>query len=218
MTAPSRRARALAVSVLTLAAASGVAGLQAARGAGGAVAIIQAPYQAASRLEVSIPDVAPGGALPLGYTADGRNISPPLSWSAGPHGVKSYLVLVQDPDAPPAAPLIHWLIWNIPPDVTSLPRAMHNVDSPTTPLGSAQAQNFHGSLGYTGPRPAPGDAPHHYHFQVFALDRMLKVRPGSQPPAVLAAMAGHVRASGELVATFAAPTPKSPKTATAPGV
>jgi Raf kinase inhibitor-like YbhB/YbcL family protein len=208
----SRHPAALCLSILALAATPLVA-----RAAGGDVAVAQAQLKGGgASLQVSIPDVSSGGALPLGYTADGRNVSPALNWTPGPRGTRSYAVVLQDPDAPPAEPAVHWLVWNIPRDVTSLPKSMRNVDSPANPLGSAQGQNYHGSVGYSGPRPPPGDSPHHYHFQVFALNRMVKVRPGSQPRAVLAAMADHVLASGELVATFAAPVPKSPKATAAP--
>ena len=180
---------------------------------GGPVAIDQPQFKGVLPLHVMIGDLGPNEALPLSYTASGRNTSPPLTWTPGPRGALTYVVLVQDPDAPSSEPAVHWLVWNIPEAVTGLPKGMRNIASPTVPLGCAQGQNFHGSVGYSGPRPPLGDPPHHYHFQVFALDRKLRVRPGDEPRSVLAAMAGHVRASGELVATFAAPVPKAPKAA-----
>ena len=180
--------------------------------AAGAIAFDQPTLQASAPLQVTIPDVRSDGVLPTNYTADGRNISPPLSWTSGPSTTRSYVLVMQDSDAPSPQPPVHWLVWAIPASVTSLPRGMHNVAEPTTPLGSAQGQNYHGSLGYSGPRPPVGAAPHHYHLQVFAIDRRVRTRPGSDLAAVERSMAGHVAARGELVVTYATAPPKTFKT------
>ena len=113
----------------------------------------------------------------------------------------------QDPAARTPEAAVHWLVYALPAEVLSLPRGLHNVAEPTHPLGSAQGRNDHGSLGYSGPHPPVGDPPHHYHFQVFALDRAPRVKPGADLAALERAMDGHVTARGELVATYAAPTP-----------
>ena len=178
------------------------------------VAFDQPEFQASAPLQVSMASVADGGALPPSYTADGRNLSPPVSWSEGPPQTRSFVVLMQDADLPAAearpGASVHWLVYSIPARVLALPRGMRNVASLSSPLGSEQGRNNHDSLGYTGPRLSLGEPAHHYHLQVFALDRPLRLRPGAELPVVLKAMAGHVVARGELVATYAAPVPSAP--------
>ena len=173
------------------------------------IAFDRSDLQASASLQVSVAGVTEGGPLPANYTFDGRNLSPPLSWSAGPPQTRSFAVVMQDADAAGdgARQGLHWLVYSIPASVLTLPRGMHNVASPSSPLGARQGLNSHDSLGYTGPRLAAGEPAHHYHLQVFALDRPLRVRPGAELAPVLKAMAGHVVARGELVATYAAPAP-----------
>ena len=169
------------------------------------LAFDQPGMQAAASLQVSVPGVAEGGLLPTNYTASGRNLSPPVSWTPGPPATTSYALVMQDADA--ASGGVHWVAYSMPKTLTALPRGMHNLAEPAHPLGVAQGQNDHGSLGYSGPRPSPGDPPHHYHLQVFALDRAPRVRPGATLALLDRAMAGHVVARGELVATYPAPAP-----------
>ena len=165
--------------------------------------------QSAATLQVSVADVKADGLVPTNYTADGRNLSPPVSWTAGPPQTASYAVVMRDADAPSGG--VHWVVYDIPRGLAALPRGIHNLAEPTHPLGVAQGRNDHGSLGYSGPRPAPGDAPHHYRLQVFALDRAPRVRPGAELARVEQAMSGHVVAVGELVMTY--PAPSKPPTA-----
>jgi len=179
--------------------------------AGGPVAIARPELHAAASLQVSSTAFAPGGPIPMDQSGYGRNISPVLNWSAGPPGTKAYALLVEDPDAPGAEPTVHWLAYDIPADVRALPRGVRNQAELKRPEGMKQGANYHGSVGYSGPRPPAGDPPHHYHFQVFALDRPLKLRPGADRDAVLRAMRGHVLAAGELVGAFALPPPKPPR-------
>jgi Raf kinase inhibitor-like YbhB/YbcL family protein len=93
-------------------------------------------------------------------------------------------------------PFVHWVAWNIPGDITDLPAGLREQQ------GLVQGKTSRGSVGYFGPRPPAGDPPHHYHFQVFALDAELDVPPGSDRDQLLRAMCGHVLAAGELVGTF----------------
>lgn len=72
----------------------------------------------------------------------------------------------------------------------------------TEPEGVLQGATSRGSVGYYGPRPPVGDPPHHYHFQVMALDTVLDIAPGSDRDAVLKAAKGHVIAKGEVVGTY----------------
>ncbi len=161
------------------------------------------------------------GAIPQIYSAYGKNISPPLVWTGAPAATRSFVLIVEDPDSPSPvkapAPLVQWLAYDIPSTVTALNRGIRNAAEPTSPLGMLQGWNGHGSVGYTGPRPPPGATPHHYHFQLFALDQRLRVRPGAQLAQVLHAMRGCVIARADLIGVYAEPTPKVDAPAPAPG-
>jgi Raf kinase inhibitor-like YbhB/YbcL family protein len=197
------------------AAAGAAAALWAAQALAAPTAFDDPRLQAPATLQVSIPGDVPDGTLATNYAADGRNLSPPLTWTPGPAGTAAYVVVMQDADAPDAAAL-HWLLYHVPGGQTALPRGMKNMAAPTHPLGSGQGANVHGSYGYTGPRLAQGEPAHHYHLQVFALDRSLRLKPGATLQAVERAMAGHVVARGETVAAYAAPAPKTPKSQPSP--
>ena len=180
------------------------------RAAAGTIAFDRPDLQASTPLQVAIAGVTPGGPLPTNYTSDGRNLSPPISWTAGPPATRSYVVVMQDPDASKPDAALHWLVYGLSPGVLGLSRGLHNVASLASPLGAAQGRNDHDSFGYSGPRPPPTAPLHHYHLQVFALDRPVRVRPGGDLSAVERAMAGHVIARGELVTTYVTPPPKIP--------
>jgi Raf kinase inhibitor-like YbhB/YbcL family protein len=109
---------------------------------------------------------------------------------------------MEDPDAKPITPFVHWVAWNIPSSLSHLREGLQEQPRLTEPEGILQGRTSRGTVGYYGPRPPVGDPPHHYHFQVFALDTMLDVPPGSSRDDVLAAMAGHVLAAGELVGEY----------------
>jgi Raf kinase inhibitor-like YbhB/YbcL family protein len=144
-----------------------------------------------------------GREIPDEYSADGRNISPSVAWSGVPSGAQSVVVIVDDPDAPPPqTPFVHWLVYEIPPTVERLPQDIPKVKQPEQPAGIVQGVNSSGSVGWFGPKPPKGDPPHHYHFQVFALDRTPKLEPGATRQQVLQAMSGHVVAKGQVVAMY----------------
>ena len=196
------------------AAAAGLALLAAAPAlaAGGGLAFDDPRLQSKVALQVAIPQVVDGGRLPRNYARDGRNLSPPISWTPGPPAVRGYVVIVQDPDAAGARPFVHWLAYDIARQMTSLPRGVHNMDTLTRPLGVEQGRNDHGGVGYTGPDVIEGAPAHHYHFQVFAVDRPLRTPPGADLATLERDMAGHVAARGELVATYTPPpTPRAPR-------
>jgi Raf kinase inhibitor-like YbhB/YbcL family protein len=152
-------------------------------------------------LRVRSPSFAEDGAIPLKHSEYADGVSPDLSWNAVPNA-KSYAIIVEDPDAKPITPFVHWVAWNIPPDVIHLPEGVQEQERLTDPEGLLQGRTSRGSPGWFGPRPPVGDPPHRYHFQVFALDAMLDVPPGADRDQVLAAMKGHVLAKGSLVGRF----------------
>jgi hypothetical protein len=147
-----------------------------------------------------------GAKIPMKYTQAGEEASPPLAWSGAPEGTASFVVIVHDVDTaiqPGTDDMLHWMLWDIPPTVTSLPE--HVLVAPQLEDGTRQIS----ATGpyYRGPgAPASGPA-HHYVFELFALDTMLEVPAvGASPPAtraaIEAAMANHVRAKAALVGLF----------------
>ncbi|MCE4558175.1 YbhB/YbcL family Raf kinase inhibitor-like protein [Roseateles cellulosilyticus] len=146
----------------------------------------------------SFPDSEP---IPAKHSEYADGVSPQLSWSAVPNA-KSYVLIAEDPDARPITPFVHWVAWNIPGNLTSLPEGLQEQERLTDPPGLRQGPTSRGSPGYYGPRPPVGDLPHHYHFQLLALDAMLDLPLGAWRDDVLSAAQGHVLAKGELVGTY----------------
>jgi len=141
------------------------------------------------------------GTIPRAQSEYGDGISPDLSWQRV-EGARSYVLILEDPDSRHPRPFVHWVAYNIPAEVTSLSAGLPSHAQLVEPKGLLQGRNGHGGTGYFGPRPPVGDAPHHYHFQLFALDLMLPLRPGVDRDEVVVAMSNHVLAAGELVGTY----------------
>ena len=139
---------------------------------------------------------AEGGALPPEFTCDGANVSPPLAWSGVPAGTVVLALIVDDPDA---GGFIHWVVYDIDPDVTGLARGESTSTAGTAPL---QGQNSFGRIGYGGPCPPSGT--HHYVFWLLALDQRVELRTGGVATAglILGAAAGHTLAEARLTAAY----------------
>jgi Raf kinase inhibitor-like YbhB/YbcL family protein len=138
-----------------------------------------------------------GGMIPPKYTADGQDISPPIAWDGLPEGTKSIALINDDPDDAPMG-WVHWLIWNIPPEVTSLEEETPAVREMAD--GTRQGKTDFGSIGYGGPAPPSGV--HRYFFKVYALDTLLDLPAGSTKPDLEQAINGHIRAQGQLVGKY----------------
>jgi Raf kinase inhibitor-like YbhB/YbcL family protein len=160
--------------------------------------------QTAQKIKVESPTLKADQAIPRDYTADGRNISPPLTWSDVPAGARELAVLLEDPDVGNPPPFVHWVMYRIPATARGLPE---NIPfEPDVPMPSAIAGAVQGVSGfrrpiYRGPAPPPGK-PHHYHFVVYALDANLDLKPGLTRVELLDAIKGHVIGQGELVALY----------------
>lgn len=161
------------------------------------LAVERPETKATTPLLITSPAFGPGGAIPPVHSAYGKGVSPPLSWSALPPGTRSLALMVEDPDAGSAKPFVHWLAWNIPPGGRGLTEG-------AVPAAAVQGKNGRGAGGWFGPHPSDG-RPHHYHFQLFALDTALALPAGADREQLLAAMKGHVLAKGDLVGLFTKP-------------
>lgn len=148
-------------------------------------------------IKVKSPAFEQGGMIPSKYTADGRNISPPLGWEGVPDGTESIALISDDPDAP-AGTWVHWVMWNIPPEAMML---VENVPpDESLPDGSRQGITDFRSHGYGGPAPPSGT--HRYYFKIYVLDIKLDLSSNSTKVDLLKAMEGHVLAEGQLMGKY----------------
>ncbi len=144
------------------------------------------------------PVISYGKEIPVKYTCDGNNISPPLNWTIleTNSNIKSLLIVMFDPDAPQGT-FIHWLIYNIPVNVRGLPEGIPPLK--VIDLG-VQSLNDFGKIGYGGPCPPPGTT-HRYYIRIYALDSMLSVS-SDDPRVILEKASKHVIIYGELMGTY----------------
>ena len=190
------------VCTLSLAAASVVAtGQQPATLGHAAQLVVKAlPPSTQTALTVTSPSFKQGEDIPYEYTQYRGNLFPGLTWTAGPAGTKSYAIVVQGESLtrPGAATSIHLTLFNIPANVTSLKTGL---DKP--PVGSTYGPNVHGpNQTYAGPHTHTA-AKNGYHYEVLALDSTLKLQPLVEFDTLVAAMSGHVLASGDLMGVSA---------------
>jgi len=134
--------------------------------------------------------------IPKQFTADGRDISPSLSWSGAPQRTKSFALICHDPDAPNRN-WVHWVAYNIPASTTALPQGAGS------PSGNSvkQGTNSFRKEGWGGPSP-PAGKPHRYVFDVYALNSVLGDLHSPRDDQLRAAMSGHVLAVGQLMGVY----------------
>ena len=135
--------------------------------------------------------------IPAKYTCDGRITSPPLAWSGAPKETKSFALICDDPDAP-AGTWVHWVIFDIPTNVNSLPERVP--DRKKSRVWEKAAKTLHSILGYDGPCPPSGT--HRYYFKLYALDAMLNLNAGLSKEELLKAMKGHILAEAQLMGRY----------------
>ena len=169
---------------------------QTGRGSGVPLAIER--LQGAAPITVTSTAFADRAPIPRPQSEYYDGVAPALSWTPV-DGAATYVIIMEDPDAAAPKPFVHWLAWNIAQPMT--PEGLS--EEIKLPDGIVQGATSRGSVGYFGPRPPVGDAPHRYHLQVFALDTRLDILPGSDRDTLLAAMRGHVIGEGRLVGTYA---------------
>lgn len=188
-------AAALAATLTTVASAQEAPPPPAVEPGASLLALPNLPSKSSAKLVVLSPAFKAGGDIPFENTQYKGNVFPGLSWTAGPPGTKSYVVVMQDGDAMVrGAPILHWTMANIPASIMKLDAAMS-----APPAGAEYGPNIRGAAqAYMGPR-TPAGPKHRYHLQVFALDTSLSADAVANYAAMTAAMKDHVLASGELV-------------------
>jgi Raf kinase inhibitor-like YbhB/YbcL family protein len=149
-------------------------------------------------IQITSTAFSEGQPIPAKYSCEGRDISPPLKWTNAPANTKSFALIADDPDAP-VGTWVHWVLYDLPPATTEL--AEDTPKSQFLPGGAKQGLNSWPRLGYGGPCPPPGK-PHRYFFKLYALDKMLDLKPGATKKDVEAAMKGHILAEGQLMGTY----------------
>jgi Raf kinase inhibitor-like YbhB/YbcL family protein len=167
---------------------------------------VQSPAGATSKAKLVVTSSAftEGQPVPKHHTGEGPDRSPPLSWSGAPAQTKEFALLVSDPDAP-AGTWYHWVLYNLPASVTSLPEGLPRQAVLTEPVKARQGLNSwpSGNVGYRGPMPPPGHGRHRYYFTVYALDAHLELAPNlATPQAFQKALTDHVLAEGQLLGTY----------------
>ncbi len=148
------------------------------------------------------PAFQDGGSLPQLYTGDGLDLSPPLTWLGVPKQARSLCLLMEDPDAP-LGTWLHWLLFDIPPDIHLLHAGVERTALLTNGArhGRCWGVNHYERLGYFGPLPPYGSV-HRYCFTLRALDQTLGLSPGVTREQVNEACRKHVLAEDTLTALY----------------
>lgn len=135
--------------------------------------------------------------IPIEYTCDGKNISPELHWSNAPAGTKSFVLIVDDPDAPTKEPFVHWVLFNIPAAITCLEENVQAGDFISGATSFDKTESVHK---YGGPCPPSGT--HRYFFKLYALDTELALSQGATKEDVLLAMKNNILGQAELIGLY----------------
>lgn len=138
-----------------------------------------------------------GKLIPNKYACDGDDVSPPISWSSVPDGTESIAIITDDPDAP-GGTFVHWVIYDIPGDITELSEEISSDDALED--GTQQGTNDFGNIGYNGPCPPKGT--HRYYFKIYALDKETGIDPGATKEDLVNAMKGHILGEGKLMGKY----------------
>jgi Raf kinase inhibitor-like YbhB/YbcL family protein len=148
--------------------------------------------------ELKSPDFTHGSTIPLPFTCVGADVSPALEWNAPPSDTQSFALIADDPDAP-VGTWVHWVLYNLPASVRSLPQNFPKYEKVQD--GTLQGRNDFGRIGYGGPCPPPGKL-HRYFFKLYALDTRLTLKPGTSKKDLEHAMQSHILAQAETMACF----------------
>lgn len=140
------------------------------------------------------PDFQEGKSIPTKYTCEGQNVSPALHWQAAPQDTQSFVLIVDDPDAP-SGDWTHWIVFNLSKTTHDL---AENIT--TLPNGADSGKNSWGKSGYDGPCPPTGE--HRYFFKLYAVDKVLNLPPQASQAQIKSAIQGHVLAETILMGRY----------------
>ncbi len=151
-------------------------------------------------MKISSPAFADNGFIPIEYTQEGEDLSPPLVISDIPEAAKSLVLIVEDPDAPdpenPKLIFTHWIVYNLPPKAMELTAGQAIDQIP----GASEGLNDRGTVGYIGPRPPIGV--HRYFFKLYALNTELSFERPPQRKEILREMDGRVVGSAQIIGLY----------------
>ena len=149
-------------------------------------------------LSIKSPAFKANGPIPREYTCEGKDTAPELTWNGTSGKVRSFALIVDDPDAPdPTAPkmtYVHWVLYDMPASATGIQKGGK------TPAGTRDGKNDWKRIGYGGPCPPIGR--HRYFFKLYALDTLLGDLQSPTKDQLLKAMQGHVVEQAELMGTY----------------
>ena len=152
----------------------------------------------AENFKISSPAFKNGEFIPVKYTCDGADISPPIKWENIPKGTKSLVLIVEDPDAPIGI-FTHWIVYDIPANTEGI---AENFPKKPEVKGIKQGINDFGKIGYNGPCPPPGK-PHRSFFKLYALDKeTLGIQAGASREKVINALNGHIIGATQIMGLY----------------
>jgi Raf kinase inhibitor-like YbhB/YbcL family protein len=146
----------------------------------------------AATLEVTSEAFSDGGTIPVQFTCDGEETSPPLTWAGPPGDARAWALVVDDPDAP-GGTFVHWVVLDVP-------LATRSLAAGSVPPGTAQAVNSAGQASYAGPCPPSGT--HHYRFTVYGLSEPTGLSDGAALDDALQMIRSAASAHGSLVGVY----------------
>jgi Raf kinase inhibitor-like YbhB/YbcL family protein len=161
----------------------------------------------AGKFSLTSPDIVQGKKIPERQVFNssgctGQNVSPAVSWSNAPAGTKSFALVMHDPDAPTGGGWWHWIVYNLPADVTSLPADAGDPKKNLMPTGVVQGHSDYGTPGYGGPCPPPGK-PHHYYLRLYALKvPKLEVPTGATGALIGSSVSANALAKAEIMGLY----------------
>jgi Raf kinase inhibitor-like YbhB/YbcL family protein len=138
-----------------------------------------------------------GQQIPVRYTKDGDNISPPLRWKDLPQGTRALALFFENTTPQTKEPFLHWMLYGIPPEIGELPEGFKHKADPEEPPEVRHGRNAIGNVGYDGPLGSVGRTVR-FRLRLCALDEPLDLPPGADEGTIARAMSGHVLDQAEL--------------------
>ncbi len=155
------------------------------------------PDSSPGQIQLTSPAFPYGEKIPVRFTCEGDDVSPPLEWADAPVETRSFALICEDPDAPRGT-WVHWVLYNLPAENIGLVENLPATE--TLVAGGFQGKNDFEKIGYGGPCPPSGT--HRYLFKIYAIDIELPLKAGATKADLLKAMEGHVLLQGQLMGTY----------------